>query len=139
VQATIIWETLTVPALYFIMVPVVERKNSNEESTPTFNFLVGLMVQSTRRCETEGGGGHLEGKDAVDRRKKSSWWVITTSSWNSFMPRELNDRFLMKTYYVVVEDVSFNARAVNLLFRNPLVLLYIIYIPSISCSDNMRA
>lgn len=35
------------------------------------------------------------------------------------MPRELNDRLLMKTYYVVVEDVSFNARAVNLLFRNP--------------------
>lgn len=38
------------------------------------------------------------------------------------MPRELYDRLLMKTYYVVVEDVSFNARAVNLLFRNPLVL-----------------
>lgn len=34
------------------------------------------------------------------------------------MPRELNDRLLMKTYYVVVEDVSFNARAVNSLFRN---------------------
>lgn len=38
------------------------------------------------------------------------------------MPRELNDRLLMKTYYVVVEDVSFNARAVNSPFRNPLVL-----------------
>jgi len=36
------------------------------------------------------------------------------------MPRELNDRHLMKTYYVVVEDVSFNARAVNSLFRNAL-------------------
>lgn len=34
------------------------------------------------------------------------------------MPRELNDRLLMKTYYVVVEDVSFNARAVNLLLRS---------------------
>lgn len=41
------------------------------------------------------------------------------------MPRELNDRFLMKTYYVVVEDVSFNARAVNSLFHNSLVLPYI--------------
>lgn len=45
------------------------------------------------------------------------------------MPRELNDRLLMKTYYVVVEDVSFNAQAVNSLFRNPLVLPYILYIP----------
>jgi len=72
-----------------------------------------------RDAGTAEGG---EGETPVDRRKKSSWWVVTTSSRNSFMPRELNDRLLMKTYYVVVEDVSFNAQAVNSLFRNPLVL-----------------
>lgn len=51
------------------------------------------------------------------------------------MPRELNDRLLMKTYYVVVEDISFNARAVNSLFRNPLVLPHTQHTPSTSYSD----
>lgn len=54
------------------------------------------------------------------------------------MPRELNDRLLMKTYYVVVEDVSFNARAVNSPFRNPLVLPCIT-LRGTSYSDNARA
>lgn len=54
------------------------------------------------------------------------------------MPRELNDRLLMKTYYVVVEDVSFNARAVNSPFRNPLVLPCITLRGTSSYSDNAR-
>lgn len=64
-------------------------------------------------------------KRGKERRRRPTEKVVLVGcnhllslSRNSFMPRELNDRLLMKTYYVVVEDVSFNSRAVNSLFRN---------------------
>lgn len=98
------------------------------------------MVDEEEMRDGEQKGGGEGGKGEGRRRpgRKKSWWVVTISSRSSFMPRELNDRLLMKTYYVVVEDVSFNARAVNSPLRNPLVSPYVT-LRSASYSNNAGA